>query len=230
MAGSGVPDRTAPVDWPPLFDVSQFDFAPREQLTWPVVIGRHGRDHPGKWPEDPNEIKAAYPLRDDVRIDILGGADTVAERLGGLPANWSVKGFGAFAVNQYLHSLDVFVYFPARARSEAFGRTVIEAVLSGVPVILPRQLSPTFGEIALYCEPSAVYDLIVRLAADDEGRKKYLRECRQISIDRYGSHALAQRLAGGDIESPPALALSAESKAFRVKIMGTTEPVLLNAD
>ncbi|WP_435167042.1 glycosyltransferase [Falsirhodobacter sp. 1013] len=216
LQGTGIPDRLSSEDWPPAFRTDLFQFRPRAQLTAPIVIGRHARDHASKWLEDPTELAAAYPDRPDIRVSIMGGADTAQRRLGTLPANWTVLPFGTTGVEAYLAALDVFVYFPARTRDEAFGRTVIEAVMSGLPVVLPPFFEPTFGDLALYCEPHEVEGVIDRLTADDAGRLHYLAACRDDAAARFSTDTLLRRM-GGEVVHPPGL--DARARAFRQAVL-----------
>lgn len=219
LSKSAAPDLLAPIDWPPAFKVDDFPFAPRPRLTAPIVIGRHARDHEGKWLEDVGELRAAYPCRKDVLVKIMGGAETVRKRLGDLPANWVVEPFGTRGVADYLSQLDVFVNFPARARDEAFGRTIIEAVLSGLPAILPPAFESTFGDLALYCEPHQVAELIERLASDDQGRIHYINACRSEAAERFGSHTLLKRLQSSDSKEAYSPRLDEDSQDFRRRMM-----------
>lgn len=129
------PELLAPYDWPPAFDTNEFTCPPDKLFRHPIVIGRHGRDHEGKWLEDPTELLQSYPDAADIAVNILGGAEVPRRRLGSLPGNWTVLPFGSSGVSNYLSQIDVFVYFPSRKRDEAFGRTVIEAILANKPVI-----------------------------------------------------------------------------------------------
>lgn len=216
LEGIGVPDLLSPEDWPPVFKMSGFEFRPRPRLTPPIVIGRHARDHLSKWLEDPSELAAAYPNRPDIRVSIMGGADTAKRTLGRLPGNWIVSPFGTSGVEGYLADLDIFVYFPARTRDEAFGRTIIEAILSGLPVILPHFFEPTFGELALYCEPQDTAGLIDRISAHDVERLHYVGVCRDAAAARFSTDTLLRRMRGDVVLLPK---LDARAKAFRQEIM-----------
>lgn len=90
LASSDIAPRLSPRDWPPVIDPSAFDYNPRATLDPPIVIGRHARDHPAKWLDDRSKLLAAYPDDDpDIRVSILGGADTVAQMPGGVPDGWN---------------------------------------------------------------------------------------------------------------------------------------------
>ena len=216
LRGTSVPDRLSVEDWPPSFRTETFLFNPRPVLTAPVVIGRHARDHAGKWLEDPAELAAAYPSRHDIAVSIMGGAATAERRLGALPRNWTVHPFGTTGVAEYLADLDIFVYFPARTRDEAFGRTIIEGILSGLPAILPPFFEATFGDLALYCEPAEVAGVIDRIVADDAGRLHYAAACRDGAAARYGTDTLLRRMRG-EVIVPPGL--DARALAFRQAVM-----------
>lgn len=216
MNGSDISDCLSIEDWPPAFRATEFLFNPRPQFSAPVVIGRHARDHAGKWLEDPAELAAVYPACPNIRVSIMGGADIAQRRLGRLPENWIVLPFGTGGVSDYLAALDIFVYFPARTRDEAFGRTIIEAILSGLPVILPPFFESTFGDLAIYCEPQEVRAVIDAIVARDEERLHYVRMCRADAITRFSTDTLLRRMAG-EVILPPGL--DARAKAFRQAIM-----------
>src|SRR4029453_9651053 len=66
----------------------------------------------------------------------------------------------------FLGTLDFFVYFHDERWVEAFGRTILEAMASGVPVIIAEHFRGTFGDAALYTDPAGVRDLVLNLHAD----------------------------------------------------------------
>lgn len=213
----------AKLDWPPAFDTNQFRFAPRSEIREPIVIGRHARDHEGKWLQDPEELKLAYPLDSRIVVRILGGADNAVRSLGGLPANWEVEPFGVAGVAEYLSSLDIFVNFPALTRDEAFGRTIVEAILSGLPVILPKRFEATFGDLAIYCEPRDVLSIIERIVHDDEGRLHYIDAARSVAIALFGAENLVQRLRQLNEERIIIPTLDEKARTFRRSVMKEVE-------
>ena len=105
------------------------------------VIGRHGRPDPVKWPRDPGELLQAYP---DSRARSRSGSSAAARSActgsAASPASWDVVEFGAESPRDFLGTLDFFVYFHDPDWVEAFGRTILEAMASGVPVIVGAAL------------------------------------------------------------------------------------------
>lgn len=218
-------------DWTPTFDLSLYLQAPKATMKAPFCIGRHGRDGAEKWFEDENILRLIYPADSDFNISILGGAKRASQILRGLPDNWSVQEFGSLEPYEYLAQLDAFVYFPNSSLVEGFGRTIVEAMLAGVPVILPRKFKATFGNLPLYCEPSQVADLVRKLARDETARIKYLAEVQQIAIKRYSSGVISLRLSQtglpglNDADEEVEMELSAYSQAYRSELM-TVEKIL----
>ena len=53
-----------------------------------VVIGRHGRPDPRKWPPTREEILQAYPDDPRLAVRILGGGSFLQELVGFYPPNW----------------------------------------------------------------------------------------------------------------------------------------------
>ena len=131
------------------------------------VLGRHGRDHPLKWPTDPEALRAAYCAGRPCETRFLGGARHARARLRRWPRNWSVEAFGSRDVQEFLSGLDVFLHFPDPAYIEEFGGAAMEAMAAGVPVILAPELAEIYGEAALTAAPDDVWPLVERLWRDE---------------------------------------------------------------
>lgn len=183
-------------DWLPTMDAAQYDGPIRAAAGMPLTIGRHARDGAEKWNPDAQALRAAYPHDRDFRVEILGGARYPARTLGRLPQNWTVHPFGSMPPEAYLQGLDAFVYFPHPDLLEAFGRSIAEAMLAGVPVILPPQFRSTFGDLAFYAEPNEVAPLVRAMAADDAGRIAFVTAVRHASAQRHDRESIFWRLAG----------------------------------
>ncbi len=154
-------------DWFNIIDIDGWERpAHRPDPSRPPRIGRHSRDHEVKWPARAEEIRAAYPLDGSAEVHVLGGARAAEAVLGHWPESWTVHEFGAVRPQDFLKDLDFWVYFAHPDWVESFGRTIIEAMAVGVPVILPELYRPLFGETALYAIPSEVPDIVTRLWAD----------------------------------------------------------------
>jgi hypothetical protein len=183
----------ADTDWHPLFDSSYYRFLPKRVFSSPKIIGRHGRDHIDKWPRSESAVLQVYPDAIDVRVRILGGASVAAETLGRIPENWEVLPFGALAVPEFLADLDVFVYFPSEDLNEAFGRTVMEAIFSGVPCVLPFSFRESFGDLAFYTDVAGVQAVVDRLGSNDIWRRNFVEYVQRVALFRFDSKVLISR-------------------------------------
>ena len=220
-ARTGLAFRISELDWTPTFDIQTYVRPPKPSMGPRFRIGRHGRDGPEKWLEDKDALSRAYPEHPDFSIVILGGASRAETILQRMPSNWTVHEFGKIEPADYLGELDAFVYFPNSTLIEAFGRIIIEAMLAGVPVILPRRFEATFGDLPLYCEPHQVADLVRRLTRDDAARVAWLTEVQQIAVARFSSRVIARRLAPtglpglAEASADAGLSLSSGSRDYR---------------
>ena len=68
----------------------------------------------------------------------------------------------------FLRGLDFFIHYPHEHLIEAFGRAPMEAMATGVPVILPHHFQETFADAAVYAEPPSVLGTIQRLWLDKD--------------------------------------------------------------
>jgi UDP:flavonoid glycosyltransferase YjiC (YdhE family) len=150
LAELAEPPLLAPEDWHNVLDPEAWSI-PRGGIQGVVpVIGRHSRPDPLKWPASREEILLAYPAAEDLRVRAMGVDEGLAARLAPIPGNWEVLPFATEGVLDFLKSLDIYVYFHHPRWVEAFGRGVIEAMATGLPVILPRHFAALFAEAALY--------------------------------------------------------------------------------
>ncbi|GIF18585.1 glycosyltransferase involved in cell wall biosynthesis/UDP:flavonoid glycosyltransferase YjiC (YdhE family) [Actinoplanes tereljensis] len=217
-----VPDaRLAPADWHEIIDVAHW-WRDRDGFVGEVpVIGRHGRGDPVKWPLDPEEIRQAYPEGDDTRVRILGGGEIAVQRLGTKPENWDVIRFGAEEPEEFLRTIDVFVYFHDPDLVEAFGRTILEAMASGVPVIIGEHFRPTFDDAALYGTPADVRRLVTELYRNPARYREVVSRAREFAEHRYGHQSHLARLADFGIRSrlAPTKTVKAGQKAETKRVL-----------
>ncbi len=141
-------------NWSNIIDIAGWSRGKRKRLPSDRIrIGRHSRDHEHKWPDTRQEILCIYPDSDDVEVHVLGGASVPSNLIGKTPNNWVVHEFGSIHPRNFLAEIDVFIYFAHSGWVESFGRTIIEAMAVGVPVIIPEIYKPLFHDAAIYACP-----------------------------------------------------------------------------
>jgi hypothetical protein len=182
-------------DWTNLIDLGEWPARVSRQPANPVSIGRHARPDILKWPDTREEALLAYP--DDAaryRIRILGGGAFLREAYDPIPRNWEVEPFSWDGVSAFLQQLDFYVYFHSTAWSEAFGRTIMEAMATELVVILPPLFEPLFGAAAVYCEPVRVAEVIAGFVEDPAGYKAQARRARCFIAEHFGVEQFTKRL------------------------------------
>lgn len=203
-------------DWDNLIDLDDWPERKERQISGRIRVGRHSRPDIQKWPDSFEVAKAIYPT--DARqflILMLGGGEFLKAKYGELPANWTLLPFSSAGVAEFLGDLDFYVYFHSDAWSEAFGRTILEALAVGLVTILPEHFKSLFGDAALYAPPDQVAALLARYTADHQLYGAQSRKARRFVEDRHSARAYAARIAAqlGDIkQNPPDLPL--ESPPF----------------
>ncbi len=193
LADGSVP--LAGEDWVEVIDVDRWTSDRSRPVGDRPVIGRHGRPSPLKWPADPDDLLAAYPDSDDVRVRILGGVDGLEAVLATVPENWEVHPFGSMDACEFLAGVDFFVYHHHHDLVEAFGRTIIEALASGCVVVLPETFRELFGEGCVYAEPSAVRGLVLGLHGDPQAYRSQVEAGDRVVRERFSHAAHVERIS-----------------------------------
>ncbi|CTQ56323.1 Glycosyl transferases group 1 [Roseibium album] len=180
-------------NWDNLIELHRWPRRTMRNRNDAVVIGRHSRPDPKKWPDTIEEALDAWPQRHDWRIRILGGGPYLSEKYGMLPPHWELIEFNREPVSEFLASLDVWVYFHSSEWIEAFGRTTLEAMATGVPVILPEHFRHLFADAAIYVEPEGVEEAVLELTGSDEKWQAASDRARQFA-EWHGEQQFVQRL------------------------------------
>ncbi len=181
-------------DWHEIIDVADW-WVERTEPVGPVpVLGRHGRADAVKWPREAADILAAYPDEPGLKVRVLGGGELAVQKIGRRPASWEVLPFGAMTPRAFLRTIDVFVYFHDADLVEAFGRTILEAMASGVPVVVGEHFRPLFGDAALYCTPAEAPAVVRGLHADRAAYAAAAGRARAFVDERFSHAAHLRRL------------------------------------
>jgi len=114
-----------------LVDPARFSYRLRSRER-PFTVGRFSRDTLDKHHDEDGALWRALAA-EGMRVRIMGGT-CLAKRLAGVP-NIELLAAGAEDPETFLHSLDCFVYRTADSWFEGFGRVVIEAMATGLPVV-----------------------------------------------------------------------------------------------
>lgn len=191
-------DEIAPFDIPGMVDPVEWWSDHSERRSSLPVVGRHSRDNAMKWPEDPAVIAKVYPTSGRFDIRVLGGAGVPRAALGAavIPAAWTVYETDALPVPTFLETLDFYVFYQNSIAVEAFGRSILEAIASGLVVILPPHYRDAFGEGALYAEPAEVQPLVMRYHNDRSLYLEQTRRAAQVVEERFSHDSYAQLVSG----------------------------------
>ena len=160
----------------------------------PLTIGRHVRDVENKWPSGSEVLLQCYPERGDIQVIFLGGCNGGRRVLGRKPSNWNCFGYGEMPVEIFLEKIDAFVYFPHEKRIEPMARSIVEALASGLPVLVPTRFKGIYGDSPIYCEPQEVMGHLRKLKGDPEVYRSLCRAGRDEAIELFGASAYMQRM------------------------------------
>ena len=197
---SGIP--LADEDWTNVIDLGAWQRGGRRTPDGRVLLGRHSRDQRDKWPEDPEVLAALHPALPGWETHVLGGARVPTRTLDGLPEHWRAHAFDSVDVREFLHGLDVYVYFTGEGHLEPFGRAPLEAVAVGLPTLLPHSFAPVFGDAAIYTDPAGVRGEIEALMGDGERYARQVRRGHEVLRERFSHRTHLRRLADHGVRVP----------------------------
>lgn len=187
--------RLLPEDWLNLIELDDWPRRPEGPPHSPVVIGRHARPDKLKWPNSATDALRIYPAdAARYRIKILGGDSFLQEIYGPLPRNWELLPFAWTGIAEFLEGLDFYVYYHSDAWSEAFGRTILEALAVGLVTILPAHFRPLFGDAAIYSAPQGVKRVISQFVADPDSYARQSAVAREFVARHHSAQLFPQRL------------------------------------
>lgn len=193
-----------------LMDVARFTRVAEERLALngtrsssgsgegrsPLVVGRISRDAPDKHhPEDP----ALYRMlaSQGVRIRIMGGM-CLASILSGVEGIELLPA-GDMPAADFYRSLDIFFYRTG-ASVEAYGRVVLEAMASGLPVVAHSRggyaeaVEDGVSGFLVHTQEQA-WDTLMRLCTSSELRTDLGRAAMLRALSLHGSPAIERDLA-----------------------------------
>lgn len=158
------------------------------------VVGRHSRDSWLKWPSTKEEFDLIYSST-KYHTHILGGVDKLTSKLGSQVAeDKTVYGFGEIAVDEFLQDVDFWVYFHDDSLTESFGMSIAEAMAAGKVVILPHYLEASFGDGAIYAEPSEVEELVTMYWSQPQRYTEQSQRARQFVTQEFSIKAFLERI------------------------------------
>lgn len=180
-------------DLPGLIDLDHWKATRTLRRSSIPVVGRHSRDNEMKWPENPKELLQAYPVDGSLDVRIMGGVSQPLRvlEMKSPPMAWTCYPPDSMSVVQFLNGLDFFVFFQHSLAVEAFGRAILEAIASGLVVVLPPKFEVVFGPAAVYCEPGGVTDLIRQYHADSVLYDQQSEMARTWAASKFGRREYA---------------------------------------
>jgi Glycosyltransferase family 28 C-terminal domain len=186
-------------DWPPVIEPAAFTVPTGRPWRNRVVVGRHGPIDPLAWPAR-SELVLAYPDEGDLTVRVLADRTQLHGLLGDLPAGWTVIDPGSMTARDFLATLDCYVHAAADC-AQPVRLEIIEALASGVPVVLPIPLRALFGEAAVYVEVEGVHAAIRGLERPSV-RAVLAERASELVARRFSRGAHAERIRA--LIGPPA--------------------------
>ncbi|HAB16302.1 MAG TPA: hypothetical protein PLX89_20590 [Verrucomicrobiota bacterium] len=163
-------------------DPRQFPFQERRLGTF--TIGRLSRADPAKYPEDFPVFYECLGLP-DTRFRVMAWSDDLRKkyRWHRFDDRWDLLESMAETQLRFLYSLDLFVYPLGHLFRESWGRSTVEAMLTGAVPLVPRghhlENLMVHGESGFICDDIRDYqEQAQRLRLDFDYRRRIARQCR----------------------------------------------------
>lgn len=190
LFGEGL--KVLPFDLSNMIQLSEWTARNRAPPKDSAILGRHSRPAIVKWPDSREELLAAYPDRRHFTVRALGGVpDEIRPWLG---SNWQLLPFADEGVQDFLSSLDFYVYFHSRQWIEAFGVGIAEAMASGVVPILDPSFEALFEEGAIYTEAQGTLEVLEQFLARPETYARQSMAGRKLVESKFSVATYPQRM------------------------------------
>ena len=169
-------------------DPEDFPFRERRHATF--TIGRLSRPAPEKYPEDFPVFYECLALP-DAGFRVMAWSDELARkyRWHDFDARWDLLAPNGEPQAEFLQSLDLFVYPLGHTFRESWGRSTVEAMLTGAVPLVPRghyfENLMVHGESGFLCADIAEWQEHARhLRMDFSFRQKIARQSREHAATR----------------------------------------------
>jgi glycosyltransferase involved in cell wall biosynthesis len=157
----------------------------RETSRAPFTIGRLSRPDPSKYPEDFPVFYEALDLV-DCRFRVMAWSEQLAMkyRWHEFGPRWDLLSAAQETAAEFLRSLDLFVYPLGHRVIEAWGRSTVEAMLTGCIPLVPAghhlENLILHAETGFVCRDFLEYQRHAQeLQADRDRRRTMARRCRE---------------------------------------------------
>lgn len=181
-------------DWVNIIDPAAYSGARPGLLSSLPIVGRHSRPDPLKWPDTAVEMCAAYPDAADIRVKLLGFEKESVPGLERFPPNWEVYPFRTSSIDTFLDGIDFLSYFHSSKWTEAFGRSILEAMASGIVCLLPSHFEPLFGDGAVYCKPQQVAEKVRSFVRSPDSYARKSERAVDVVRERYSPEVAVERV------------------------------------
>ncbi|EQB15295.1 glycosyltransferase family 4 protein [Novosphingobium lindaniclasticum] len=179
-----------------LVDLDAFTPSDRSGRTG-FRLGRLSRDAPEKHhPEDMTLY--AELAQQGCEVDILGATvEMQTAPLATSSANVHMRPLGSVKAPEFLHGLDCFFYRTSPLWAEPWGRVIIEAMASGLPVVTDRTSGASsvieHGRNGLLFDTTQeAFDLVMRLKTDSALRESLGKAARETAENLLSAGVRAQ--------------------------------------
>ena len=154
-------DLLTGVDLPGTVDAAQWRLDRRGPRADRPVVGRHCRGGRAEW----RRLREELPDTARVDVRLLDGAGSATGAFGrfGPPRSWLVYGPAEVSLRSFLYQVDFYLHLPEADTPADPDPDVLAALAAGCVVVLPYRYSATFGDAAIYCEPSEVPQTVAAL-------------------------------------------------------------------
>ena len=173
---------------PSIVDVDRFLPAERDGNR-PFTVGRLSRATDEK--HDPADLEFYDRLVDaGIEVDILGSTDAM-RALPERPGR-RFRAAGSVPAEEHLANIDCFYYRTSLGWSEPWGRVVVEAMASGLPVLLERRTGASSAiehgrNGFIFDSEDEAFSIITRLREDPELRRSVGEAARATAVEIMSS-------------------------------------------